>query len=470
MFKTHWVLLGIGALVFVGLWISTAREDRGFAAKPDPDLSTVRHVRLHFRNRVVRWAVGLALLRFWALTVWVGPVESPDLGGYRSDAAQRPILSRVLLTHVPAQLLVSATTVAMTCIVVAVCVSAMRSGRPGRLAAAVLALITVSPSWVFFERAHLPDGLFVAALLTASWLLLFGDRQPKKMGWVFFLLALATLGLKEIGVAAVILLAVLLFVEHRPKEAAVAVTLAVATAFLYILPMAHVSGPVLTGVAPDSSASMHRFRQAFNVFEYPNLTAETAAAKAAADQCDFGEERLVLEILAATSVTAFDQCPEFWNAVDGISTVDVLLGQLAHPGNLPSVLKEGFFHDPAPEFSFTGFAGQRTARLDETMWLLANCAALAVMTVGFRRQAALSASALFGLLAAAVLVVIDPSGQSRHSWPLRSMVLVILVCVASRTTVVGLFGSTGSLKSAQKSPILVDAEVGEDALPASAQP
>ena len=145
MFKTHWVLLGIGALVFVGLWISTAREDRGFAAKPDPDLSTVRHVRLLFRNRVVRWAVGLALLRFWALTVWVGPVESPDLGGYRSDAAQRPILSRVLLTHVPAQLLVSATTVAMTCIVVAVCVSAMRSGRPGRLAAAVLALITVSP-------------------------------------------------------------------------------------------------------------------------------------------------------------------------------------------------------------------------------------------------------------------------------------------------------------------------------------
>ncbi|MFM2078374.1 MAG: hypothetical protein RJA49_2264, partial [Actinomycetota bacterium] len=368
--------------------------------------------------------------------------ETPDTASYRSGQRTRPPVGAALLSWLSNEpyVLVSAivSTAGFVALAVALWDPARRRWSVGVTTA--LWLASLIPAVSIYEHWLVPDSVLVGLCLIAL-ALAWPQRAGRWVPWVIVPLCLVITATKEVGIGAVVLIA-LVVVVRRSARLGGAILLSAALLFVtVVLPCSNRHGAVLWNGPSDTELTMARFRVIVAGLAWPDLSPELAVVHQRAGECGMDMTQLMFETFLVTDqVVGFEHCPDLWPAVDEVSQLDVLVAHARHPAHIRSAVERGFAADMTAMSEWSGY------RWGASWWLgldrllaaalaLLPCAA-AVVAVMRRRGRRLAMIAMLGTAMAFVSTLLDPSSQDRHSMVFRVVAAAVALMALTDATAV----------------------------------
>lgn len=384
------------------------------------------------RGVLIAAAVAYVWFRM-ALILMVPAFETPDTASYRSGQGTRPVVGALLLDVLPGTIYVVLSAFVSTAGFLAFATVIWRRATRWAHGAAVAVLVcSLLPMVIVYEHWLVPDSLLVGSSLIAIALALSVGRSRR--AWVGLVAVCAVLTLtKELGAVVVVLVALVVAAQGFPRQAAALGTAALAAFALVVLPASDRPGIVLWHQPPDTELTMERFRVLVSGLLWSDLSPELAEVRVRAAECGMTFEQLMAETFLLTDrIVAFRGCDELWEVVDELNQVDVLLAHVANPNRLPSSLERGF---AANMKAMAGWSGRYdladSALLPLDRIVAAGVAVLPVAALGValarRSGRRLACIALAASGCAVVSILVDPTGQDRHSIGFRVVAMAIAV-------------------------------------------
>ncbi len=369
--------------------------------------------------------------------------ETPDTESYRSGQATRPPVSAALLSWLGDTPYVVLSVIVSTAGFVAMAYTLWNPQRRrwsyGVIGA--LALFSLIPTVSVYEHWLVPDSLLVGlALLGLS---LAARRSPSRWhSGTLVALCLVITATKEVGVAVVVLLALVLVVRRHARVAAGAFLASALLFVIVVLPCSSREGTVIWREPATTQLTMERFRVVVASLFWYQISPDLAQVKVEAAACGMDMQQMTLETVRLTSsVVNFEHCPRLWAAVDRVSQFDILLMHVRHPRYVPPAIERGFAPDMWAMSVWSGYPFQQRWLLDIDRALAAGFAlapigALVVCALR-RRGRRLALIALLGSVIALAAALVDPTGQDRHAIVFRVVAAAIALLALTDATASG---------------------------------
>jgi hypothetical protein len=304
-----------------------------------------------------------------------------------------------------------------------------------------LGLASLIPAVSVYEHWLVPDSLLVGLCLIAL-ALAWPQRTDRRVPWVIASLCLVITATKEIGIGAVVLIALVVLIRSSAKVAG-AILLTSAILFVaVVLPCSNRHGAVLWNGPSHTELTMARFRVIVAGLAWPDLSPELAVVHQRAGECGMDMTQLMFETFLVTDhVVGFEHCPDLWPAVDAVSQVDVLLAHARHPAHIRSAVERGFVANMTAMSEWSGYRWGASWWLALDRWFAAAlallpCAAFVVALLRHRGRR-LALVAMLGTCMAVVSTLLDPSSQDRHSMVYRIVAGAIALMALTGATAGG---------------------------------
>ncbi len=366
--------------------------------------------------------------------------ETPDTESYRAGQGLRPPLSSALLSWLGDSPYVVVSTFVSTAGFLALAI-AMWDGTRRRWSYGVIAalgLMSFIPAVSVYEHWLVPDSLLVGLALIAlalAWRRVGATWQAGGFAAVCVLITLT----KEVGVAVVVLAALVLAIRRTPKVALGTVLVAGLLAVTVVLPASNRQGTVIWHEPRDTELTMERFRVIVSALMWSDLSPELQNVSKLSGECGMPLNQLIAETFLLTDeIAAFKNCPELWAAVDDLSQVDILRMHAENPKYVNNSIERGFAPSMYAMSLWSDYRWAPRPWLSIDRWLAGLMALLPIVAVGVGlargrgRRLALVALAGTGLALAAALV--DPTGQERHALVFRVVAAVIALMALTEAT------------------------------------
>ncbi len=385
------------------------------------DLDAVAHPRSRW---VTRFIVGYVWLRI-GLIVSSGVFATPDTESYRAGQGLRPPLSSALLTWIGAMPYVIVSSIISTAGFLALMVAAWDKRRLHRstVIAGAIAIVSLTPGVVTYEHWLVPDSLLIGLATLALALAWRGDLAPggrRAHRWMFVACCASICVTKEVGLAVVALIAVVVVMRRCWRVAAAAVVLSALLFATVVGPASNREGTVIWREPRDTALTMERFRIVVAGLIWSDISPRLADVKRLSGECGMTIEQLIIEtFLLPERVVAFEDCPELWKVVDGMSQLDVLRAHLDNPAHVPAAIERGLVPNmwAMTLWSHATLDEPWLLRLDR--WAAGAVVLLPVLALAValarRRGRRLGLVAVMGTCLALAATLVDPTGQDRHS-------------------------------------------------------
>ncbi len=386
-----------------------------------------------------------------------GTFETPDTQSYRSGQATRPLISSALLSalgNTPYVLLsASVSTVGFIALSWALWNPARRRWSYGMVA--VIATVAMLPMVAVYEHWLVPDSLLVGLTSIA---LALASRPVVATWYPWAMVALCAFitGAKEVGVALVVLVALVLVVRHASRLAGAVLVISVLLCVVVVLPASNRHGRVLWSQPADTELTMERFRVLVAGLMWSDLSPQLAEVEQRAADCGLTPEQLLAETFRLTDrYVDFRQCPDLWDVVDDISQLDVLEAHVRNPSHVAQSVARGFAPDMYAMAFWSSYPVDQTWVLTVDTGLAVVVALLPLAALGValvtRRARCLALVAVLASMMAVVAALLDPSSQDRHTIAFRLAAMFIALLVLTDAT---------DASDAAESDVLTDASVG----------
>jgi hypothetical protein len=366
--------------------------------------------------------------------------ETPDTESYRAGQGLRPPLSSALLSwlgdapYVLVSVLVS--TAGFLALAIAMWNPARRRWSWGVIA--VLGLMSVIPAVTVYEHWLVPDSLLVGLSLLGL-ALAWRHTAPRWQWWAFGAVCVLITLTKEVGVAVVVLVALVLAIRRSWKAALAAVLVCGLLAATVVLPASNRTGTVLWHEPRDTELTMERFRVIVSALMWSDLSPELTHVSDLSKECGMDIGQLISETFLLTKeVVAFKNCPDLWAAVDDLSQADILVMHAQNPKYVRDSIERGFVPSLYAMTLWSDFKWGPRPWLSLDRWLAGLMALLPLVAIGVSlargrgRRLAFVALGGTGLALAAALV--DPTGQERHALIFRVVAAAIALMSLTEAT------------------------------------
>lgn len=419
--------------------------------EPRPEISAPDRRR---RYQIIAGVTALVWLRV-GLILSSPAFETPDTASYRSGQGTRPPVSAALLSWLGDTTYVLLSAIVSTAGFVALGWVSWDRRRPyvSMAIVAALGVISMSLAVLVYEHWLVPDSLLLGlSLLGLAVVWRQGARltEPRRHATA----AVGILGLcmvmtltKEAGFGVVILLAGVLLVLGAWRIALAAVLVCGLLFATVILPVSDQRGQVLWNQPEDTQLTMERFRVMVSGLMWSDLSPELAEVNERAAACGITPGRLVRETFLPTDrMVDFGDCDGLWAVVDDMSQLDVLIAHARNPIHTADSVERGFVPDLTAMAVWGESTVQSSAIISADRWVAAAIAVLPVVALvvalARRRGRALALIAMVGSVMALFAVLVDPSGQDRHSIGFRVLAACIALLALTVATHRGASGSS----------------------------
>jgi hypothetical protein len=206
-----------------------------------------------------------------------------------------------------------------------------------------------------------------------------------------------------------------------------------------VLPASDRTGQVLWHQPDDTELTMERFRVVVGGLIWSDLSPELAEVGQRSGECGMTLDQLIAETFLITDrIVNFRDCPELWEAVDDLSQVDVLAAHVANPKYVQTSIDRGFTPDMLAMALWSEYSFTQRPLLTIDRLIAGFIALLPLLILGLslvlRRGRMVALVAVTASSMALVAVLVDPTGQDRHSIIFRICAFAISLMAITRMT------------------------------------